>query len=754
LNALEPEKKRINQEINRLKMQLRNVGKKIVAERNSVQNSKREIKGLNQKKSKSMNNEDKEQFDARTQLQEEIEKLREDHDAAKREYTIAFESKQDYNRENPLDEQSLRSLKDEAARLKQEEKNMRKAQHSRIDAYGPEIVKLRKSIEQEKRWKNRPIGPLGMEIDVQDKNAVFAIESALKQQITAFAVTNHDDRRLLQSLVNENKIKMMINIFTQSPGPRYNTPQVEGVTTVQNMITIASDLVFNVLVDQANIESLALAQSDEEARNMVAKHRQLKSAYTPNGAQFQFRDGSHAFSSYSNRSPPKLAGFDPAQLQKIGEDIRLYEDKIKGKQAEINETQAQIREHEKNSKQASALMQSTKKELASKRHKVTELEANMDIQKEETEFDDEIERLQNEIRECEDIIREQESEEETTETNLKVVEQQYNEHLEKMQEMDASLMVDTSGIENDLREANQSLNAAKIDQKDRIAEKQNFTVQLEKRMAKKEEVRGELQTNLESAPKLAKQSRVVKLIERPAASEKFWQISSTDLWTKHVTLASRAKTQAKDTGVDPVAAESALRAQLERVDKLKSDAAKLADQIQKSEAQVQKRIDSLKDFQKRTAKKLKRHFKIYLSKRGHTGSVNINFGEKTLSFDVKLKGTDDGTEERPAKKAKKTIDTKTLSGGERAFITVAFLLALGEAMECPFRAMDEFDCFMDAANRNVSIKQLITTAKNQSHRQFIFLTPLSLTKAIKDCEKDPQVGLWQLKPPSEQVPVR
>ena len=36
----------------------------------------------------------------------------------------------------------------------------------------------------------------------------------------------------------------------------------------------------------------------------------------------------------------------------------------------------------------------------------------------------------------------------------------------------------------------------------------------------------------------------------------------------------------------------------------------------------------------------------------------------------------------------------------RAYTTVAFLLALGEAMECPVRAMDEFDCFMDAANRN------------------------------------------------------
>jgi len=109
---------------------------------------------------------------------------------------------------------------------------------------------------------------------------------------------------------------------------------------------------------------------------------------------------------------------------------------------------------------------------------------------------------------------------------------------------------------------------------------------------------------------------------------------------------------------------------------------------------------------------------------------------------------------RQARSKKTKTDTKTLSGGERAFTTVAFLMALGEAMECPFRGMDEFDCFMDAANRNVSIDQLITFAKDQGHRQFLFLTPLSVTgKMLEEIQggESTNVSIYNIKPKRESA---
>lgn len=63
---------------------------------------------------------------------------------------------------------------------------------------------------------------------------------------------------------------------------------------------------------------------------------------------------------------------------------------------------------------------------------------------------------------------------------------------------------------------------------------------------------------------------------------------------------------------------------------------------------------------------------------------------------------------------------------------MCLLLALGETLETPFRILDEFDVFLDAQARKLTIQTLIHTAKKMEHRQFIFITPQDLSSLTPD----------------------
>ena len=71
-----------------------------------------------------------------------------------------------------------------------------------------------------------------------------------------------------------------------------------------------------------------------------------------------------------------------------------------------------------------------------------------------------------------------------------------------------------------------------------------------------------------------------------------------------------------------------------------------------------------------------------------------------------------------------TNELKSLSGGERSFTLVSYVLSLGRELRTPFFAMDEFDVFMDKVNRIVSMASILKFAWEESHVQFILISPL------------------------------
>uniref|UniRef100_A0AAQ5YVV6 Structural maintenance of chromosomes protein 6 n=1 Tax=Amphiprion ocellaris TaxID=80972 RepID=A0AAQ5YVV6_AMPOC len=111
----------------------------------------------------------------------------------------------------------------------------------------------------------------------------------------------------------------------------------------------------------------------------------------------------------------------------------------------------------------------------------------------------------------------------------------------------------------------------------------------------------------------------------------------------------------------------------------------------------------------------KLYFSNFLIKMNYCGSMIFDHNNETLAISVC-----DGVS-----------DVRTLSGGERSFSTICFMLSLWEITESPFRCLDEFDVYMDMHNRSICLNLLLELSERQHLRQFIFITPLTTSHMPK-----------------------
>ena len=69
------------------------------------------------------------------------------------------------------------------------------------------------------------------------------------------------------------------------------------------------------------------------------------------------------------------------------------------------------------------------------------------------------------------------------------------------------------------------------------------------------------------------------------------------------------------------------------------------------------------------------------------------------------------------------MDVNSLSGGEKSLVQICLIASLWETMNPPFRALDEWDVFLDNVNRKSISGTLLGLGLSKQDYQFIFISP-------------------------------
>ncbi|KAG8838849.1 Structural maintenance of chromosomes protein 6 [Serendipita sp. 411] len=196
------------------------------------------------------------------------------------------------------------------------------------------------------------------------------------------------------------------------------------------------------------------------------------------------------------------------------------------------------------------------------------------------------------------------------------------------------------------------------------------------------------------------------------------QVTETAVYLERKLKAKRAafERSQQEQGQTPEEIEEELTRATTNYEKAKSDFTQLHNLITMMRRSMAIRQSRWQEFRKFMSLRCKLCFQYYLAERGFFGQIQLDHDKKTLALSVQ---TDDQKTKDGKGKAK---DAKSMSGGEKSFSTICLLLSLWDAMNCPIRALDEFDVYMDAVNRKISMKMMLDVAKN-SDKQHILITP-------------------------------
>nr|DAD47780.1 TPA_asm: hypothetical protein HUJ06_017718 [Nelumbo nucifera] len=640
-----------------------------------------------------------------TRLMEEENSLSEDILTITSEIKkIVFEI--DYN------EKKFREIRSQICELEQHKTN-------KVTAFGGERVSyLLRAIERHhKKFRRPPIGPIGAHVTLANGDMwAQAVENAIGKLLNAFIVTDHRDNLLLRECAREanyNHLQIIIYDFAR---PRLNIPshmlpQTKHPTTL-SVLHFDNPTVMNVLVDMGNAERQVLVKDYEVGKTVAFDQRipNLKDVYTIEGYRMFSRGSVQTILPPNKkiRSGRLSSSFDD-QIKDLEKDSLKAQEQAQESRGKKRNAEQSLWNLEEKIKSIKRRRQNAERDLKIKELTLQDVRNSYVAEKSLLPTPD-VDELQHEILKLQEEIQEKE----VLLENLQA----------RMTEAEVKASNLKSSFENLCESAKGDIDAFEK------AEKELMQIEEDLRSLEMEKAHYEGVMHNKVLPDVKEAEATCKelQVKRQESSKK----------ASIICVESEIKALGGCDGTTP----DQLSAQLSRLNqRLQQESQRYSESIddlkvlyEKKKRKILRKQQTYEAFREklsacqkalelrwskfqRNASLLKRQltwqFNGHLRKKGISGHIKISYEDKTLSVEIKM----------PQDASSNTVrDTRGLSGGERSFSTLCFALALHEMTEAPFRAMDEFDVFMDAVSRKISLDTLVDFALTQGS-QWIFITP-------------------------------
>lgn len=608
------------------------------------------------------------------------------------------------------------------ASLQDKLRSFERTKNDQYAAFGHNIGYLMRDIERELSWHQKPIGPVGCHIAVKAEYTQYseAINTFLLKTLDSFVVCDEHDRRLLNQLMRSKKIFKNI-IVRKFEKFQYNTDISSRFTTVLDILDIQAEDVKFTLIDSSGVEEIVVCETVAEAEE-VTRANGVKQAVClsdrRSGIRLSRRDGRlNRDPIYYSRDLKKLAG-------------KVTSDSIMDELQEVSNEEAKIQQ-KRNSLRAAEFEAKKKlqKELEERKKHLQEI--NNQIYTTEQSLLDEgdsgrIESLKNQIELCENQIKTREGMSVELLQNLNEAKKALSVVKKEVQEKSSA----KQALDQELVELDR-----KIDQLTEAAQVQR--AETEGLQNRRKEVESDIEKR--TAKKAADQEKREEL--RAVAQERCDR-SEVDIRESDTTESITAEFRSIQEAIEE--AEKNNSKSFEDIQNEVLESKALKDKCEQSLSEVDNaritlendlnsRFENLNITIKEKLTRAKLSFEQSLALRGFKGKLEFDFGRKRVITEVQTK--DD----------KGTRSVLSLSGGEKSFTQIAFLLSIWKVMKPRVCGLDEFDVFMDSVNRTIAIRLLIHELRN-SIAQSIFITPQDIA-VVGDLNDGEDVRIHRIRPP-------